>query len=93
MDGQPVYGINWRTNSIVLARSAMEYEFAAPDGRPFPPELVMPLFLAVTSAREIDSGLVDSSGTARVFDTQARFFWKVEVEGLGLISIRRGPSS
>ena len=93
MDGQPVFGINWRTNSIVLARSAMEYEFAAPDGRPFPPELVMPLFLAVTSAREIDSGLVDSSGTARVFDTQARFFWKVEVEGLGLISIRRGPSS
>ena len=92
MGGQPVFGLNRRENSVVLARSAFEYEFAVADARPFPPELVMPLILAVSSARELDSGLVDRSGMTRVFDAHARFFWEIAVEGLGWVTVRRGPS-
>ena len=93
MGGQAVFGPNRGENSVLLVRSNVTYEFAVADARPFPPELVLPLFLAVTSARELESGLLDKSGTARVFDSQSQFRWEVEVEGLGRISVRRGPSS
>ena len=39
--------------------------------------LVMPLFLAVTSARELDSGLPDRSGTMRVYDPETRLSWQI----------------
>jgi hypothetical protein len=93
MGGEPIFGLNRWPNSVVVARSAVQYEFALADARPFPPELVMPLFLAVTSARELDSGLSERSGTLRVFDTQTRLSWEIDVEGVGRISVRRNPTS
>ena len=93
MGGQNVFGLNRWPGSVVVARTAFQYEFALVDGRPFPAELVMALFLAVSSARELESGLADRSGTMRVFDTETRLSWEIDVEGLGRVSVRRGPTS
>jgi hypothetical protein len=93
MGGQPVFGFNRWPSSVVVARTGVQYEFALVDARPFPSELVMPLFLAVTSARELDSGLSDRSGTMRIYDPETRLSWEIEVEGLGRVSIRRGPTT
>jgi len=93
MGGQPVFGFNRWPSSVVVARTGVQYEFALVDARPFPSELVMPLFLAVTSARELDSGLSDRSGTMRIYDPETRLSWEIEVEGLGRVSVRRGPTT
>jgi len=78
--------------SVLLVRPPLEYEFAVSDGRPFPSELVMPVFLAVTTARELGGNVAQESVNARYADTQARYAWTVEVEGLGTVAVRRGPS-
>jgi hypothetical protein len=62
------------------------------DARPFPPDLVMPPFLAVTSARELDSGLPDRSGTMRVYDPRLTLLG-IDVAGLARITVKRNPSS
>jgi len=93
MGGQPVFGFNRWPSSVVVARTGVQYEFALVDARPFPSELVMPLFLAVTSARELDSGLCDLSWTMRIYDPETRLSWEIQVEGLGRVSVRRGPTT
>jgi hypothetical protein len=89
---EPSSGVT-RTWQAWRGATGVQYEFALADARPFPPELVMPLFLAVTSARELDSGLPERSGTMRIYDPETRLSWEIEVEGLGRVSVRRGPTT
>ena len=90
---QPIFGLNRWPSSVVVARTGVQYEFALADTRPVPPELVMPLFLALTSARELDDGLSDRSGTTRIYDPQTPLSWEIEVEGLGRVSVKRNPAT
>jgi hypothetical protein len=92
VSGHHVFGVRRNPVNVLLTRPPLEYEFALADGRPFPADLVMPLFLAVLSARDLRNGLTDASENARFYDNQSRFIWVIEVEELGRIGIRRGPS-
>ena len=78
--------------SVLLTRPPLQDEFAVADGRPFPSELVIPLFLAVRTARELSGGLAEESANARFGDNQARLGWIIDVEGLGRVGVRRGPT-
>ena len=52
----------------------------------------MPMFLAVTSARDLRNGLTEASENARFYGKQSRFVWVIEVEEVGRVGVRRGPS-
>ena len=81
--------------SVLLQRPPLEYQFVTAQERAFPPELVVPLFLAVTSARDTESSIVaqeHAGGTWSIFDNQAGLIWVLEIEGLGRVGVRRGPS-
>ena len=55
----------------------------------------MPLFLAVTSARDTESSIVardHAEGSWSLFDNQAGLLWVIEVEGVGRVGVRRGPT-
>ena len=92
ISGQHVFTVQRNARSVRLTRPPLEYEFALAEERPFPDELVMPLFFAVTSARDLRNGLTDMSENARFADNQSRFVWVIEVEELGRVGVRRGPS-
>jgi hypothetical protein len=81
--------------SVFVQRPPLEYQFATVADRPFPHELLLPLFLAVTSARDTESSIVareHAEGTWSLFDNQAGLLWIVEVEGVGRVGVRRGPT-
>jgi hypothetical protein len=92
VSGAHVFAVRRTARSVLLTRPPLEYEFALAEERPFPEELVMPLFLAVTSARDLKTGLTDTSENARFADNQSRFVWVIEVQELGRVGVRRGPS-
>jgi len=92
VSGHHVVAVRRIPRSVLLSRPPLEYEFALADERPFPAELLMPLFLAVISARDLRNGLTEASDNARFYDNQSRFVWVIEVEEVGRVGIRRGPS-
>jgi len=93
--GTVVFSVGRKGHAVLLRRVPLEYEFATEADRDFPQELVVPLFLAVTSAKNPEADVVGGDTDARlgIFDNQSRFVWVIQVEGLGRVAVRRGPAS
>jgi hypothetical protein len=83
-------------HSILFRGDKVEYQFAAKVDRDFPPELVAPLFFAVANTTDPGRDLLSSEpplGITEFTNPDTRLVWLVSVDGLGDVSIRRGPVS
>jgi len=83
-------------HTIIFRGQTVEFRFAAAAEREFPSELVAPLFFAVANTSDPARDLRASEPPLDRFDftnPQTLLVWVVSVEGLGDVSVRRGPAS